>query len=176
MIAQYHVSISGVHSIPVDASPGELVDRLRGTTRATIQAVDADYVFGVPHVAGICAIAIEADNRNVMIANKLETELLLRLALTPQISEAISIAGLKAARPACIIAMSDDGDEISRFGAELVRTQIAGGVDNSVLEASRAKMSRIMAKMSWKRGKGVDVFTLRRFGDFMCERAAIMVK
>ncbi|MEO9319041.1 MAG: KEOPS complex subunit Cgi121 [Nitrososphaera sp.] len=175
-ISNYHVLVCGTNGIPPGTPPGPLVDKIRSETPAAVQVVDSDYVFGVQHARGICAVAIEAKKRGVMISKRLETEVLIRLALTAQISEAITRLGIKPGKPACFIAISSDGKEILKFGQRLASEELGGGVDNSSLAPSPRKMLAIISLHGWKKKQGGDIFTVKCFGDFMCERAAIMVR
>jgi molybdopterin converting factor small subunit len=94
MIDNIHASIIGVRRIAGDA--GKLIDRLRAEHKdVSIQAVNADAVYGTDHLLGVLRMTLEAEKRKIMIANKREIELLMRLACTDQISEAMMRAGLK---------------------------------------------------------------------------------
>ena len=153
------VLVVGVREVSGDA--GTLLDRLRADNPDVyLQAADAQAVYGTEHVLGVLQIALEALSRKVMIAGRIETEVLLRLACTDQISDALKKAGLKAGRPGCFIAFSKDTDAVRKLGGQL------GDLDDSVLLPSKEKA----AKMS--KALGVDKMTL----DYLLERAAIMVK
>jgi tRNA threonylcarbamoyladenosine modification (KEOPS) complex Cgi121 subunit len=157
--SEWTVLVAGVREISGDA--GKLLDRLRADNPdAYLQAADAQAVYGVDHVLGVLQITFEAFSRKVMIAGRIETEVLLRLACTDQISDALKKAGLKAGRPGCFIAFSKDSNAVRKLGGQL------GELDDSVLLPSKEKA----AKMS--KALGVDKITL----DYLLERAAIMVK
>jgi tRNA threonylcarbamoyladenosine modification (KEOPS) complex Cgi121 subunit/molybdopterin converting factor small subunit len=94
MLNGYHISITGVQRIM--HNPGKLVDMLRAQhSNVSIQALNANSVYGEEHVRGVLRIALEADKRKIMLTNRCETELLIRLTGTNQIAEAIRRAGLK---------------------------------------------------------------------------------
>ncbi len=115
---------------------GEFLEKLRKANRkCLIQAVNAASIFGVDHVLEVLRIVVEARMRGIMIADKVEAELLLRIACTRQISEAIRRAGLRSGVAACIIALASKPAELARFRDSL------GGLehDDSVLGPSVRK-------------------------------------
>jgi tRNA threonylcarbamoyladenosine modification (KEOPS) complex Cgi121 subunit len=157
----WSVLVAGVPEISGD--PGKMLDRLRAENpHVYVQAADAQAVYGADHVAGVLQIAFEAHERRVMIAEKLETEVLLRLACTDQISDALKKAGLKAGRAGCFLAFSHDAGAVRKFGEGL------GKLDDSVLLPSREKAAKISAAL------GVDAEKVTV--DYLLERAAILVK
>jgi tRNA threonylcarbamoyladenosine modification (KEOPS) complex Cgi121 subunit len=154
--------VAGVRKVPED--PGRLVDRLRAENAGVfVQAADAQAVYGIDHVIGVLKISLEAHERNVMIADRLETEVLLRLARTGQISQALKKAGLKGGKAGCLIAFSKDAEALRRFGDSLARFDL----DDSVVSASNEKGARIAEEM------GVAPAGLL---DHLLERAAILVR
>jgi tRNA threonylcarbamoyladenosine modification (KEOPS) complex Cgi121 subunit len=149
--------------------PGKLLDRLRAENQGVmIQAADASVVYGRDHALGVLDIALEAMERKVMIANRPEAEVLLRLACTDQISEAMKRARLKDGAAGCVIAFSKDAKALERFGEQLAREF---ALDDSVIEPDAQKRKAI-AKMTGlpERIAGSE------FLGFLLERAAILVK
>ena len=57
--------------------------------------MDANVVYGEEHLIGYLRIVLEAEKRKIMLTNRREMELLIRLTGTNQIEEAIRRAGLK---------------------------------------------------------------------------------
>lgn len=158
----WSILVAGVREVPED--PGKLVDRLRAENPGVfLQAADAQAVYGVDHAIGVIQISLEARERNVMMADRLETEVLLRLARTGQISQAIKKAGLKAGRAGCLIAFSKDEGAVRRLGEQLARF----GLDDSVGSASKEKGARMAKEMGVKPA---------RLLDHLLERAAILVR
>lgn len=161
-----YVAIIGVQGIAEDA--GKLVDRLRAGNRdVSIQAVDAGAVFGSEHALGALRVALEAEKRKIMLANKLETELLLRLAFTGQISEAMKRAGLKKGAPGCFIALSKESSALRRFSNQI---SSEFKVDDSVIEPNMEKRARLAGLL------GTNKFDGGEFLHYLLERAAILVK
>jgi tRNA threonylcarbamoyladenosine modification (KEOPS) complex Cgi121 subunit/molybdopterin converting factor small subunit len=162
-----HVSIIGFQKVTGD--PGRIVDRLRAENNGvSIQAVNADAVYGAGHALGVLRVTLEAEKRKVMLANKRETELLLRLACTDQISEAMKRAGLKEGAPGCLVAFSNDRDTLRRF-SDHVRSEFK--VDESVIEPNKNKRIRL-TNMLGINAKIDD----SEFLQYLLERAAILVK
>lgn len=149
--------------------PGKFIDSLRAAhPDVMVQAADANAVYGYDHAVGALYIAVEALERKVMIANRPEAEVLLRLACTDQISEALRRAGLKAGRPGCFIAFSKDAEAFRGFGERISKEF---GLDDSVLSPTRAKKARL--------AKALGIPAKMRDGeflDFLLERGAILVK
>src|SRR5688500_15138322 len=114
MLNGYHVSITGVQRIMHD--PGKLVDMLRAQySNVSVQAVNPNAVYGEEHVLGVLRIVLEAEKRKIMLTNRRETELLIRLTGTNQIAEAIRRAGLKKDTAGCFIAFSQDSESLRQF-------------------------------------------------------------
>jgi len=159
--------VAGVKKL--ECAPGKFIDEIRAAhPEVMVQAADAQVVYGREHAIGALYMAIEALERKVMMANKPETEVLLRIACTNQISEALKRAGLKRGRPCCFIAFSKDKAALAKFGEHLA---MEFELDDSVLSPDKSKKTRL-EKMLDVRPKMHD----GQFLDFLLERAAILVK
>jgi tRNA threonylcarbamoyladenosine modification (KEOPS) complex Cgi121 subunit len=134
----------------------------------SIQAVNADAVYGAGHALGVLRVTLEAEKRKIMLANKREAELLLRLACTDRISEAMNRAGLKKGAPGCFIAFSKDSEALRRF-SEQVASEFE--VDDSVLEPGREKKAHLAGILDMN-AKFYD----SEFLQYLLEKAAILVK
>ncbi len=157
--------VAGVRKVEGDA--GKLLDGLRlENPDVLIQAFDAGAVFGLDHVLGVVQITLEAMDRGVMIAEKPETELLLRLACTNQISEAIKRTGLKSGHAGCFVCLSKSQQALRK-----VAYRLAGfGRDDSVITSNAQKKKQIAGGLSIN--KEMDDAD---FLSFLLERAAILV-
>jgi tRNA threonylcarbamoyladenosine modification (KEOPS) complex Cgi121 subunit len=60
-----------------------------------IQSIQAQYVLNIEHVKKTIAISLSAQRANILLSNKIETDILMRFACTRQISDAISKVGVK---------------------------------------------------------------------------------
>jgi tRNA threonylcarbamoyladenosine modification (KEOPS) complex Cgi121 subunit len=167
MLDGHHLSITGVQRIIQD--PGKLVDMLRAQHgNVSIQAVNANSVYGEEHVRGVLRIVLEADKRKVMLTNRRETELLVRLAGTNQILEAIRRAGLKKDTAGCFIAFSQDGESIHQFERQ-IRSEF--DLNDFVLMPSKDKKIRL-ASMLGITAKLDD----SEFLQYLLEKAAILIR
>lgn len=150
--------------------PGKFIDEVRAVhPDVMVQAADYLAVYGEDHVVGALYIAIEALERKVMMANRPEAEVLLRLACTNQISEALKRAGLKAGRPGCFIAFSKNSEALAKFG-EYIADRLE--LDDSFLfptSSKKARLAKILGLTPAKMSNG-------EFLDYLLERAAILVK
>ena len=162
----YHVSITGVQKIIHD--PGKLVDMIRSQhNNVLIQAVDANTLYGEEHVLGVLRITLEAEKRNIMLTNRCEIELLIRLAGTDQISEAIRRAGLKKDVAACFIAFSQDNEAIRQF-EQWIKSEF--NLNNSVLRPNEDKRIRLASLL----GSPAKLDS-RKFLQYLLEKAAILI-
>ena len=162
----YHVSITGVQKISHD--PGKLVDMIRSQhNNVSIQAVDANAVYGEEHMLGVLRIALEAEKRNIMITNRREIELLIRLAGTDQISDAIRRAGLKKDVAGCFIAFSQDNEALCQFEQWI---NSAFDLNNSVLKPNEDKRNRLASLLG-----SPTKLDNREFLQYLLEKAAILI-
>jgi tRNA threonylcarbamoyladenosine modification (KEOPS) complex Cgi121 subunit len=167
MLDGHYLSITGVQRIIQD--PGKLVDMLRAQhSSVSIQAVNANSVYGEEHVRGVLRIVLEADKRKVMLTNRRETELLVRLAGTNQIAEAIRRAGLKKDTTGCFIAFSKDSESIHQFERQ-IRSEF--DLNDFVLKPSEDKKIRL-ASMLGLTTKLDD----SEFLQYLLEKAAILIR
>ncbi len=149
--------------------PGKTIDSLRALhPDVMVQAADAQTVYGRDHAVGALYVAVEALERKVMMANRPEAEVLLRLACTDQISEALKRAGLKAGKAGCFIAFSKDARALGKFGEHVAQEF---ELDDSVLRPTAAKKIRL-TKMLGLRAKMEN----GEFLEFLLERGAILVR
>jgi tRNA threonylcarbamoyladenosine modification (KEOPS) complex Cgi121 subunit len=149
--------------------PGKLVDMLRAQhSNVSIQAVNANSVYGEEHVKGVLRIVLEAEKRKIMLTNRRETELLIRLAGTDQISEAIRRSGLKKDTAGCFIAFSQDSKSILQF-----KRQIKSEFDlnDSVLKPSVDKRIRLASMLGFTTNLDDSEFL-----QYLLEKAAILVR
>ena len=166
--AKWSLLVAGVKRLKED--PGKLIDSIRAAHPGVmVQAADAQAVYGQGHAMGALFIAIEALERKVMIANRPEAEVLLRLACTDQISEALKRAGLKRGRAGCFIAFSKDAGALKKFSEHLAKEF---KLDDSVLSPTRGKKARLAKMLGIPPTKMHDGECL----DFLLERAAILVR
>lgn len=162
------IVVKGVSSMSSNTDPGQVIDGMREAhRRLSIQIMAADSVFGFEHAHRIAQMALEAESRKIMLAKRVEADLLLRLACTNQISEAIARAGLKKSKSACIVALSSGHGENRSFEKWLEKEF---EVDDSVLEQTMKKKIGL-SKMFGISASCDSEYLL----DCLVERAAILV-
>jgi len=162
------VAIIGVRKIQSE-DIGGILDRIRkANDYLFIQAVRAESIFGTEHAMRIIAIVMEAKKRGVMMANKAETEFLLRLACTNQISEAISRVGLEKGSSACFVGFSDKSAKLKRF-SDYLGSHFE--VDESVLQPSPQKRTILVRRLGLYPKTAPDELL-----NHLVENAAIMTK
>ena len=60
-----------------------------------LQAISSNFILNNIHLQKILSLSLECEKNNILLSNKLETDILMRFALTKQISTAIMTAGIK---------------------------------------------------------------------------------
>jgi tRNA threonylcarbamoyladenosine modification (KEOPS) complex Cgi121 subunit len=167
MLDDYHLLITGVLRIVSD--PGKLVDTLRDRHgNVSIQAVNANVVYGEEHLVGILRIALEAEKRKIMLTNSLEMELLIRLTGTNQIEEAIRRAGLKKETAGCFIAFSQESESLRQFESQ-IKSEF--DLNDSVLKPSKEKRIGLASMLSFP-----NELNDSEFLQYLLEKAAILIK
>jgi len=86
------IEIKGQKSINV-----QFLDDLRKKyPNILLQAVSSNFILNKSHLIKILSLSFECKKNNTMLSNKLETDILMRYALSKQISDAIKNAGIKS--------------------------------------------------------------------------------
>jgi molybdopterin converting factor small subunit/tRNA threonylcarbamoyladenosine modification (KEOPS) complex Cgi121 subunit len=167
MLDDYHLSIIGIQRIRQD--PGKLVDKLRAEhNNVSIQAVNAIGVYGEEHARAVVRIVLEAEKRKIMITNRRETELLIRLAGTNQIAEAMRNAGLKKDTAGCFIAFSQDSKSLHQF-KNYIKGQFE--LNDSVLKPGKEKKAWLTSTLGFS-----TKFHDSEFLQYLLEKATIMMQ
>ena len=85
------VEIKGQKTIDV-----KFLDDLRKRyPKILLQAVSSNFILNNNHLKKILSLSLESEKNNILLSNKLETDILIRFALTGQISDAIVNVGIK---------------------------------------------------------------------------------
>jgi len=71
------------------------------------QAVSSKFILNSSHLKKILSISINADKNNILLSNKIETDILMRFAITLQISNAILSVGIKPTTNFILIAIGN---------------------------------------------------------------------
>jgi len=86
----------------------KLLDNLRKKyPKIKLQAVSSKFILNDYHLKKILSLSLESEKNNILLSNKLETDILMRFALTKQISNAIINAGIKPKTNFILIAVGN---------------------------------------------------------------------
>jgi len=86
----------------------QFIDDLRKKyPKIKFQAVSSNFILNSSHLKKILSLSINAEKNKILLSNKIETDILMRFALTLQISNAISSAGMKSSTNFILIAIGN---------------------------------------------------------------------
>ena len=89
----------------------DFLDNLRKKfPKLILQAISSSHILNKSHAKKILKISFTSKKNNTMLANKIETDILMRFACTTQISQAIKIVGIKPKKNFILIAMGTQLD------------------------------------------------------------------
>ena len=147
----------------------ELITKYRAfSPDVLIQGIDASYVFGVNHLLRVLQLTVESWNRGIKLSKIMETDILMRLCCTSQISKAIQVGGLKNYSAACFILMSENLDSVLK-----IKQYIEGYYNEihvSVLRIGKNKMARLRSEFGITHKKMDRIF----FENYLVEKAALV--
>jgi tRNA threonylcarbamoyladenosine modification (KEOPS) complex Cgi121 subunit len=164
------ISIIGTHAIKAKDT-GKIVDDLRKVSdKVSLQAINANIVYGIEYLIEVLKITLESERRKIMIANRSETDLLLRLSYTNQISLALNYGGLKNNCCGCFVIFSKDKSQLLKLRNNI---ESLFEVNNVVLRPSKTKREMI----SYRIGLISNViFNDSTFTRYLLERASLITK
>ena len=97
------IEIKGQPSIDV-----KFIDNLRKKyPKIQLQAVSSSFIMNSYHLKKILSLSFESKKNNILLSNKLEIDILMRFALTKQISDAILTVGIKPKSNFILIAIGN---------------------------------------------------------------------
>jgi len=147
----------------------ELITKFRAfSPDVLVQGMDASYVFGVNHLLRVLQLTVESWNRGIKLSKIMETDILMRLCRTSQISKAIKVGGLKNDSAACFILMSENLDSVLK-----IKQYIEGYYNEihvSVLRIGKNKMARLRREFGITHKKMDRIF----FENYLVEKAALV--
>ena len=86
----------------------KFLDNLRKRyPKIQLQGVSSNFVLNHYHLEKIISLSLESEKNNILLSNKLETDILMRFALTNQISDAITYVGIKPKTNFILIAIGN---------------------------------------------------------------------
>jgi len=164
----YYVKILGVRDVKGE-NISKLIPKLRElSSLVKVQAIQSDIVFGLDHLMRVIEITLELWNRGIRISRSIETDLLMRLCCTDQISKAIAVGGLKKWQPGCLILISQDLNSI--LEVEMSIRQNFAYPCMSVLRPGKKKMEILQMKYGFRTKK----MDRKYFENSLVERAALV--
>jgi tRNA threonylcarbamoyladenosine modification (KEOPS) complex Cgi121 subunit len=151
-----------------------LMDEVRSISGNTyIQGFNTKVIFGKEHLIEALKITLEALKRGITVANRPEVDLMLRIACTNQISEAIRYAGIKEGEGVCFIIFTKNEQELLK-----VRNYILAKLpDPDFSELGTERRTRMT--ISTRLGVEASSYYLiddHRFLKYLVERAALVTK
>jgi len=97
------IEIKGQKSINV-----KFIDNLRKKyPKIMLQAISSNFILNIYHLKKIISLSLESKKNDILLSNKLETDILMRFALTTQISDAIKNIGIKPSTNFILIAIGN---------------------------------------------------------------------
>jgi tRNA threonylcarbamoyladenosine modification (KEOPS) complex Cgi121 subunit len=166
------VSIIGTKAVGAD-DVGALIDDLRRiSNKVVVQAIDANIVYGIEHLIEVLKITLESNKRRIMVAKNPETDLLLRLSYTNQISLALKYGGIKNNGNCCFVILTKDKKEIWKVSCYINESF---NVDDSVLRPNAEKRRIISCKIGLTSSPVLfdDDFAFMRF---ILERSSLITR
>ena len=130
-----------------------------------IQAVSSNYILDKYHLKKIISLSIKAEKNNILLSNKLETDILMRFALTTQISGAIKNVGIKPNANFTIIAIGNK-KTLDALSIKLMQISIPMFSKNN--ESFLKKQFKITKKHT------DSAFSKNPLADILIEKAAIL--
>jgi len=86
----------------------KFIDNLRKNyPKIQLQAISSNFILNKSHFKKILSLSLESKKNNILLSNKLEMDILMRFALTKQISDAITTVGIKPKVNFILIAMGN---------------------------------------------------------------------
>lgn len=145
----------------------EFLDDLRNDfSDLKIQAISNNFVLNLSHAKKIILLSLTSQKNNILLSNKLETDILMRFALTSQISNAITVAGIKPKKNLILIAIGKKKQLDFLYSKLLPRTTILFSKNNT----SFLKKQFVIGK------KQLDsVLTKTPLEDSLVEKAAVLL-
>ena len=72
-----------------------------------LQAISSNFILNSYHLKNILTMSINSEKENVLLSNKIETDILMRFAATKQIADAITSVGIKPKNNFILIAVGN---------------------------------------------------------------------
>ncbi len=129
------------------------------------QAVSSNFILNHNHLKKILSLSLESEKNDILLSNKLETDILIRFALTGQISDAIMNVGIKPKTNFILITIGNKKTLNSIYGELLPFSVNLFSKDNTLFLKKYFKITK----------KQLDsVYSKNPLEDILVEKAAIL--
>lgn len=131
-----------------------------------LQAISSRFILNLSHLTKVLSISFLSEKENILLSNKIETDILMRFAASSQISDAISSIGIKPTKNFILIAIGNKMDlenlykKINSLVVEIFKK------DNSLFLKKHFKITK----------KQLDsVYSKNPLEDLLIEKAAVLL-
>lgn len=90
-----HIMLAGIRKLRIKDTDSFIRSIRAVNARVAIQAVDASFVADKEHILSVLQQSLQARKKGTMLSNRIEIDILLRLACTNQITKALNDLGLQ---------------------------------------------------------------------------------
>lgn len=108
---EYKIASKQIQVVQIKGKSGidvKFLDNLREKfPKIQLQAVSSKFVLNSSHLKKILSLSLDSQKNDVLLSNKLETDILMRFAISKQISAAITLAGIKPKTDFLLIAIGN---------------------------------------------------------------------
>ena len=137
----YFLLCGGFSNVIID-DPTSIIDNFHSTYNSEIiQLINSDYVAGISHLEMIGYQIYESKKRNNLYSNRLELDILLRIACDRRISKAIEMVGIKKGLVNIAILGIGSFNNLSRLKKNL---ENKWNCDDSILELTTKKLNYLV--------------------------------
>jgi len=156
------IEIKGQKSINV-----KFIDHLRKKyPKIMLQAISSNFILNNYHLKKIVLLSLESKKNDILLSNKLETDILMRFALTTQISDAIKNIGIKPDTNFILIAIGNKKSLNSLYHELLPISVNIFSKNNDLYLKKYFKITK----------KHVDsIYSKNQLEDILIEKAAILL-
>jgi len=131
-----------------------------------LQAITSNFILNSYHLTKVLSISFLSEKENILLSNKIETDILMRFAASRQISDAISSIGIKPTKNFVLIAIGNKM-ELNKLYKKLTPLFVEIFTkDNSMFLKKHFKISK----------KQIDsVYSKKPLEDLLIEKAAVLI-
>jgi tRNA threonylcarbamoyladenosine modification (KEOPS) complex Cgi121 subunit len=168
---RFKISNKTIELLEVNAidEPIEFLDTIRKKYHdLSIQGIKSNYILNAEHARKIISISLAAHDGDVMLSNKIETDLLMRFACTKQIGKAIQKVGLNKKQDFVLIAMW------KKFSLDKLHDELKGSLKQKQLSKNNSVFLKKEFDISKK--KLCTVISKTPLEDLLAEKAAVLFR